>query len=125
MLFICLALLTHEKTISTISIPLPLLKEEQVDKVDLWLRRVLWESELPVGTAEHKTGFEVHRLKGRLVLEDGKNRIIQGVRELFEIFDAPSSTAESEGLSQTGKLVLIGRHVTDYEFEKSLLVAIK
>lgn len=114
------------QTISTISIPLPILKKDQVDAVDRWLRRVLWESELPEDTAEHKSPFEIHRLKGRLALEDGQTKIIQGVRELFEIFDAPKSSGggEDEATDQTGKIVLIGRQVTDFDFEKSLLAAL-
>lgn len=113
------------KTISTISIPLPILKKDQVDAVDRWLRRVLWENELPNDTAEHKSPFEIHRLKGRLALENGKTKIIQGVRELFEIFDAPASgEVVAEGASQSGKIVLIGRHVTNFDFEKSLLAAL-
>lgn len=96
-----------------------------MDAVDRWLRRVLWENELPDDTAEHTSPFEIHRLKGRLALEDGKTKIIQGVRELFEIFDAPASgEGKAEGASQTGKIVLIGRHVTNFDFEKSLLAAL-
>lgn len=91
-------------------------------KVDKWLRSVLWDNELPNDDKEHKTPFEIHRLKGRLALQGGETKIIQGVRELFEIFDAPASNGESE--SRTGKVVLIGRHVTDFDFEKSLLTAI-
>lgn len=117
-------MLTLAQTIATISIPLPVLKNGDVDKVDHWLRRVLWESELPNDGAQHKMPFEIHRLKGRLALEDGKTKIIQGVRELFEIFDAPAS-GDSEGASKAGKIVLIGRFVNDFDFEKSLLAAIK
>lgn len=108
--------------------PLPLLNKDQVDKIDRWLRRVLWENELPNDPAEHKSPFEIHRLKGRLALEDGKIKVIQGVRELFEIFDAPASgqgESEDNGASQTGKIVLIGRHITNFNFEKSLLAAIE
>lgn len=93
-------------------------------KIDKWLRSVLWENELPNDTAEHRAPFEIHRLKGRLAVENGDLKIIQGVRELFEIFDAPASGKE-EGMSQTGKVVLIGRHVTEFDFERSLLEAIK
>ncbi|KUI68841.1 COBW domain-containing protein 1 [Cytospora mali] len=113
-----------DSTISTISIPLPLLKANQVDAVDKWLRSVLWENELPNDRDEHKARFEIHRLKGRLAVENGNVKIIQGVRELFEIFDAPAS-GEQEGVSQTGKIVLIGRHVTELDFERSLLEALK
>lgn len=104
--------------------PLPLIKADQVAKVDKWLRSVLWENELPNDTNDHKAPFEVHRLKGRLAVENGDVKIIQGVRELFEIFDAPAS-AEEEDASQTGKIVLIGRHLNDFDFERSLLEAIK
>lgn len=105
---------------------MPVLKADQVVKVDKWLRSVLWENELPNDVEEHKVHFEIHRLKGRLAVENGKAKIIQGVRELFEIFDAPvSGDQEQEGASQTGKIVLIGRHVTEFNFEQSLLEAIR
>lgn len=94
--------------------------------MDEWLRSVLWENELPGDDAQHQTAFEIHRIKGRLALEGGNTKIIQGVRELFEIFDAPASAASLvDGASQTGKVVLIGRHVTNFDFEKSLLAAVK
>lgn len=97
-----------------------------MDDVDKWLQRVLWENELPNDGAEHKSSFEIHRLKGRLALEDGRTKIIQGVRELFEIFDAPvSGQGEGESVGQTGKVVLIGRHVTEFDFAKSLIETIK
>ncbi|KAK2613622.1 hypothetical protein N8I77_000525 [Diaporthe amygdali] len=112
-----------DSTISTISIPLPVLETEQVDKVDAWLRSVLWENVLPDDSSEHKDPFEIHRLKGRLVVRNGGTKIIQGVRELFEIFDAPPSV-DHGGAIETGKVVLIGRHVTDFDFQRSLLAAI-
>jgi G3E family GTPase len=67
----------------------------------------------------HKLPFEIHRLKGRLALADGKEKIIQGVRELFEIFDSPSQ-GDGHTPSESGKLVLIGRHLDDFDFEHSL-----
>lgn len=99
-----------------------MLDTAQVGRVDAWLRSVLWESVLPKDSDEHNEPFEIHRLKGRLVVQNGGTKIIQGVRELFEIFDAPSGG--DEGTSESGKLVLIGRHVTDFNFQKSLLTAI-
>lgn len=99
-----------------------MLNTEQVGRVDAWLRSVLWENVLPNDGDEHKEPFEVHRLKGRLAVQDGRTKIIQGVRELFEIFDAPSGGLEDE--SESGKVVLIGRHVPDFNFQKSLLAAI-
>lgn len=89
-------------------------------KVDAWLRSTLWENHLPeTPDAKGTPPFEVHRLKGRLVLKDGTIRMVQGVREIFEIFDVPS--AEDAGQSaKTGKMVVIGRHIDEVAFCSSL-----
>ncbi|EGO59075.1 hypothetical protein NEUTE1DRAFT_60112 [Neurospora tetrasperma FGSC 2508] len=106
-----------DKTISTLSIPLPVLTSAQVEKLDAWLRSVLWENILPGHeNAADRPAFEIHRLKGRLVLEDGSEKIVQGVREIFEIFEGPD---KSQGQA-AGKLVLIGRHLVDFDFPTSL-----
>ncbi|PSR77124.1 CobW/HypB/UreG, nucleotide-binding domain-domain-containing protein [Coniella lustricola] len=110
-----------DPTISTISIPLPLLEPEQIARVDKWLRALLWDNELLGDTTEHKMPFEIHRLKGLLAVKNEKTKIIQGVRELFEIFDAPTSNGQD---LEAGKVVLIGRRVTDFDFKSSLLAAI-
>lgn len=90
-------------------------------RVDKWLRSLLWENELPGDKAEHNLPFEIHRLKGVLAVKNDKTKIIQGVRELFEIFDAPASNGQD---FEAGKVVLIGRRVTDFDFKSSLLSAI-
>lgn len=110
-----------DQTISTMTIPLPSLTSSQVDAVDAWLRSVLWENELP-GESKKSPHFEIHRLKGRLILHDGSQKMIQGVRELFEIMDNPSSESSED---VTGKMILIGRHLGDFDFRKSLLDAIE
>lgn len=51
-----------------------------------------------------------------MVLEDGSEKMVQGVREIFEIFDGPD---KSRGQA-AGKLVLIGRHLVDFDFPTSL-----
>lgn len=50
------------------------------------------------------TGFDIHRLKGILVLSDGSTKIIQAVRDVFEIRDSEPA----DGKTQC-KIVLIGR----------------
>lgn len=60
--------------------------------------------------------FEIHRCKGRLVLEDGTVKIMQGVREVFEINDAPNGDAEGP---LEGKIILIGRNLPSVGFEES------
>lgn len=108
-----------KKTISTIAIDVPLLMPEQLEKLDGWLRSVLWEGQLPVAGSDQSTPLEIHRLKARLRLSSGETKVVQGVREIFEIFDAPSSSS-SEPAVQTGKIVLIGRQLQVRELEQSL-----
>ncbi len=62
--------------------------------------------------------IEVHRLKARLVFIDGNVKLVQGVREVFEIFDGEKSATIS---AQPGKIVLIGRGLKEVDFEVSFL----
>jgi G3E family GTPase len=103
-----------DPTISTITIPVPALADEQLDEVDRWLRSVLWDLKLPEQAEDGK--FEVHRSKGRFVFKSGQEKLLQGVREVFEIMDA----SPSEGTTpKEGKIILIGRHLVAAEFEES------
>lgn len=80
---------------------------------------MLWESVLPKADKRH---FEVFRLKGRVTLVNGSVKLIQGVRDVFEIIDLGKSAASdsSEAMaSEIGKLVLIGRGL-DSDFPASL-----
>ncbi|KAI1268971.1 cobW-domain-containing protein [Xylariaceae sp. FL1019] len=108
-----------DPTISTISFNVPLLETTQLDEVDRWLRSILWEGEVPNAT-NGTTSLEIHRSKARLVFKNGDVKIVQGVREIFEIFDG-QKLASSDSASQTGKIVLIGRGVHGIDFEKSFL----
>ncbi len=60
-------------------------------------------------------------------MTNGEVKIVQGVREVFEIFDAPNATSSDSKPLQTseGKIVLIGKHLVDVPFAESLLSAIK
>ncbi|KAI1386346.1 cobW-domain-containing protein [Hypoxylon trugodes] len=112
-----------DPTISTVSINVPLLAPEQLKQVDSWLRSLLWESEVPGETISETGSIEIHRLKSRLVFQNGDVKMVQGVREVFEIFDA-ERTPHNE-TPQTGKIVLIGRGVKGIDFERSLLNALQ
>lgn len=109
------------------------MEPEQIDRLDAWLRSLLWEGQLPFpGQSAAQTGFEIHRLKGRLVLRDGGDKVVQGVRELFEIFDTPSASAQDGPSAQTqsadapqqSKLVLIGRRLGRFDFDQSLRLSL-
>lgn len=118
--------LTSVQTISTVAIDVPLLAPEQLAKVDAWLRSVLWENEVPGVAADQTRGLEIHRLKARLVFNDGAVKMVQGVREIFEVFDAPAGSTEESGTSRpSGKLVLIGRQLPGSVVENSFLAAIQ
>ena len=86
---------------------------------------VLWESFIPdvddLVKKDAEKGFAVHRLKGRIVLQAGQVKMVQGVREVFEITDlkAPPK-GKSETIEDNGKLVLIGRGLSILPWEQSL-----
>ncbi|PTD04598.1 hypothetical protein HYE67_003310 [Fusarium culmorum] len=100
-----------DPTISTVTIPVGRLEPEQLDTVDRWLRSVLWDSKLP--DAKEESNFEIHRSKGRLVFANGDVKMLQGVREVFEINDGPSG----DETPKEGKIILIGRNVAGVGFE--------
>jgi hypothetical protein len=103
-----------------VSFGIPLLATGQLQGVDGWLRSVLWESEVP-GASTKEVGIEIHRLKARLVFEDGNTKIVQGVREIFEIVDGEKPTFDAHTTLETGKIVLIGRGMHSVDFEQSFL----
>ncbi|SPQ23567.1 39bb66da-dd56-4307-b37a-a4ec59f3ed3c [Thermothielavioides terrestris] len=112
-----------DKTISTISIPLPIMTETQQSALDDWLRSVLWENVLPGHTPSDGPAYDIHRVKGRFFGHDGREKFIQGVREIFDVFDNPSEQPDPD-VSRVGKLVLIGRHLDRFDFGKSLADAV-
>lgn len=87
---------------------------EEEEKLDAWLRSVLWET--TVLGKEAYGDIDVHRVKGRLLRKDGTEGIVQGVREVFEIVDY----GKSAGDATEGKLVLIGRHLRLAELQGSI-----
>lgn len=118
-----------DPTIVTTAFTLPTLKLEQLPLIDEWLRSILWEFVLPNTNASSENiqkppfKFEVHRLKASLPLSNGDLKIVQGVRSMFEILDAPYKSRSTKA-STEGKFVLIGRGIQCEEFQKSLLKAI-
>jgi G3E family GTPase len=113
-----------DPSISTISLSLPVLNPSRLERLDSWLQSVLWESKLPLFEGSATTeglNFEIHRMKGRVSAEDGSIKLLQGVREVFEILDARESGRESRSTeASSGKLVLIGRGLRDEPFRQSI-----
>lgn len=117
-----------DPSIGTMMLELPTLKADTgLENLDAWLRSVLWESELP-GAADPK-GWEIHRIKGRIRVDNGATKMLQGVREIFELIDAVAGSQASTEDEEKGKIVIIGRNVGDEtsreRFQKSLLATIE
>ncbi|CAE6406911.1 COBW domain-containing protein 1 [Rhizoctonia solani] len=86
------------ESISSIEIPVPILSETQVSKLDEWIRLVLWEERIP--------GLEVLRCKGIYHTTSGTSHILQGVQTLYDVTKMP------EKGSGDGKIVLIGKGIS-------------
>ncbi|KAL8716507.1 MAG: hypothetical protein Q9225_006170 [Loekoesia sp. 1 TL-2023] len=120
------------QSISTLTLQVPLLHPSQIDKLEAWIRSLLWESVLPATEANgiNEQAFSIHRTKGQIFLSDGQILMIQSVRDVFEIINNPSSGSARQGgerlgnRENTGKIVLIGKALTGLPFEKSLAVAL-
>lgn len=107
-----------DPTISTICIAFPPLPPSKIASLDAWLQSILWESVLPKFSI---SSFEIHRTKGRIYLSDGSIKLLQGVREVFEILDEHSgvAVAGSEDGRERSKIVLIGRGLDATAFAQS------
>ena len=93
--------------VTSMSVKCPVLSEMCAEQLDEWIRTVLWEKQLP-NNPEHE--IEVLRCKGIYVTDDGKQHLLQGVRELYEVTDL---SVGGEEVPSDGKLVFIGRGLTD------------
>ncbi|KAI9774663.1 MAG: hypothetical protein M1840_002912 [Geoglossum simile] len=128
-----------DPAISTIALAIPQITPHQLEGLDAWLQSVLWESVLPPessqpGYQQSVTEFEIHRLKGRVCLTNGSLKIVQGVREVFEILDVKEGTTQPKAdssrapgspcIPDTGKIVLIGRGLDGKNWEASLRATI-
>lgn len=50
------------------------------------------------------------------MFDNGDIKMLQGVREIFDLIDAPAS---DEASPTSGKIIFIGRHVAGVDFEQS------
>ena len=90
-----------DPSISTITMPLPPFEEQKLFMLENYLQSVLWDVE---GDRE----YEVHRTKGYINVLDGKPRVVQGVREIFEMIEVEIKQDEE---MQESKLVFIGKNL--------------
>ncbi|KAI0632194.1 cobW-domain-containing protein [Trametes polyzona] len=101
--------------ISSLQIDCPPLTASQLEKLDEWIRTVLWEKQLPNRPPDSTGTIDVLRCKGIFVTDDGQLHVLQGVRSLYEIAPVEKGGEDGEelGLPDTGKLVLIGKGLNE------------
>lgn len=114
-----------DPTVSTITLKLPVMEPIHLTRLDAWLRSVCWESILPTNrsavTVTNAGGyFEIHRIKARLRCSSGQVKLLQGVREVFEITDSTEPIVQSPGALAASKMVIIGRALVLKVWQKSL-----
>lgn len=118
-----------DPAISTMTLTISALRPDQLPKLDQWLRTLLWGCKLPgtlIPTPKAQTPFEIHRLKARIPLTNGTIKLVQGVREIFEITDPKIVGNVESNLSEIGgKIVLIGRNIAGLKLRDSFLEVVE
>lgn len=89
-----------DPTLSTLDLSFPILSDVDLAGLERCLEDVLWPT-------DQEKAYEVHRTKGLLRLKDGSAKMLQGVRDIFELTDAQSVPDEGEN----SRIVLIGRNL--------------
>ena len=97
--------------ISSLRVSCGVLSSEQQERLEEWIRTVLWESQLPEYSADiHEKPLEVLRCKGMFGTQSGQTFVLQGVRNLYEL---EPLVGDDVGLPEHGKLVFIGKGLDD------------
>lgn len=91
--------------ISSLQVQCPALTPSQLEKLDEWIRTVLWENRLPSGSAPKE--LRILRCKGLFTMQSGEQYVLQGVQNLYEI--SKMDLKDVTGVPEVGKLVLIGK----------------
>ncbi|KAH9042102.1 CobW domain-containing protein [Lactarius pseudohatsudake] len=97
--------------ISSLQVSCPVLSSAQQERLEEWIRAVLWESQLPGhSTSDRDRPLEVLRCKGIFGTHSGQTLVLQGVRNLYEL---EPLVGDDVGLPEHGKLVFIGKGLDD------------
>jgi G3E family GTPase len=96
--------------ISSLQITCPVLDDTGIERLDAWIRSVLWENRLPdpAHSPSPRSTLDVLRCKGLFHTTSGDQYILQGVRSLYDLAKV-LNVDESYGMPCMGKLVLIGK----------------
>jgi len=93
--------------ISSVLVTCPVLSAVRMERLDEWIRTVLWENRLPGQDQDQPSNLQVLRFKGLFTLDTGEQYVVQGVRSMYDI--SALATEEVMGVPEDGKLVLIGK----------------
>ena len=101
--------------ISSLQVSCPVLDQTHLDKLDEWIRSILWENRIPNSTTSDSE-VRVLRCKGAFTSTMGTHYVLQGVQSMYEISELEPATADSSGMvgiPEVGKIVLIGKGLDD------------
>lgn len=97
--------------ITSLQVSCPVLSSAQQERLEEWIRTVLWESQLPGHSTDNRDRpLEVLRCKGIFGTQSGQTLVLQGVRNLYEL---EPLAGDDVGLPEHGKLVFIGKGLDD------------
>ena len=97
--------------ITSLRVTCRVLSPEQLERLEEWIRTVLWECQLPGHFDDAQQGsLEVLRCKGMFGTQSGQTFVLQGVRNLYEL---EPLIGDDVGLPEHGKLVFIGKGLND------------
>ena len=96
--------------ISSLQVSCPALDQTRLDKLDEWIRSILWENRIP-GSVTTDSEVRVLRCKGVFTSTTGIHYVLQGVQSMYEISEM--ELADSLGVPEVGKIVLIGKGLDD------------
>ena len=97
--------------ITSLRVTCPVLSPKQLERLEEWIRIVLWECQLPGHIGDTQQGsLEVLRCKGMFGTQSGQTFVLQGVRNLYEL---EPLIGDDVGIPEHGKLVFIGKGLDD------------
>ena len=96
--------------ISSLQVSCPALDQTRLDKLDEWIRSILWENQV-LGSTTTDSEVRVLRCKGAFTSTTGIHYVLQGVQSMYEISEMEA--ADSLGMPEVGKIVLIGKGLDD------------
>lgn len=115
-------------SVVSIQVDMPVMTPQKAQKLDEWIRSILWEGKLlgwknETAREDGQTKLEVLRCKGVYCMENGEVFVLQGVRNMYEI-NPIHVGGDVMGVPEEGKLVFIGKGLGE-DAKASLLAVLQ